>query len=85
MTDLDRVIDWSYENFVQHHDQPEILYFTFGKMVWKYLKAKDYENLSMQEQWNAILQVRDQLNNSNLLHSGSGRAKYFFPCWSLAN
>ena len=63
LTDLDRVIDWSYENFVQHHNQSENLYFTFGKMVWKYLKAKDYENLSMQEQWKAILQVRDQLTN----------------------
>ena len=63
LTDLDRVIDWSYENFVQHHHQPEKLYFTFGKIVWKFLKANNYENRSMQEQWNAILQVRDQLNN----------------------
>ena len=63
LNDLDRSIDWSYENFVQHHNQPEALYFTFGKIVWKYLKIKDYENLSAEEQWQAIQQVRDELVN----------------------
>jgi predicted ribosome quality control (RQC) complex YloA/Tae2 family protein len=63
LNNLDRSIDWSYENFVQHHNNPEALYFTFGKIVWKYLKTTTYKNQSAQEQWQAILHVRDQLSS----------------------
>ena len=63
LNELDRSIDWSYENFLQHHKRQEALYFTFGKIVWKHLKIKGYENLSAEEQWQAIQRVRDELGN----------------------
>ena len=63
LNNLDRSIDWSYENFVLHHDHPETIYFTFGKVVWKYLKAENYQNLAVEERWEALLNIRKQLSN----------------------
>jgi predicted ribosome quality control (RQC) complex YloA/Tae2 family protein len=58
---LDRSIDWSYENFEVNQSRPEKIYFTFGKVVWKYLKNHQYDQGSVTEQWQAIQNVRDQL------------------------
>ena len=60
--DLDRSIDWSYENFIANASRPEGIYFTFGKTVWKYLKMHEYHGGSLEEQWQAIQKIRDQLN-----------------------
>jgi predicted ribosome quality control (RQC) complex YloA/Tae2 family protein len=60
---LDRHIDWSYENFVQHQTKPESVYFTFGKVVWKYLRAQRYDNLTSHEQWQAIQDILEQFKN----------------------
>ncbi len=62
-TTLDRHIDWTYENFVQHHNKPESIYFTFGKVVWKYLKALQYDQLSLEQQWQALQDVLHKLND----------------------
>ena len=43
--EADRDIDWSKEAFVKNIDQLEKLYFTFGKPVWEYLGAKDWERV----------------------------------------
>ncbi len=60
---LDRTIDWSYENFVQNSVKPENVYFTFGKVVWKYLQQHNFSQLSTDAQWKAIQDVRELLNN----------------------
>jgi predicted ribosome quality control (RQC) complex YloA/Tae2 family protein len=54
---LDRDIDWSYETFVKNRDRLEAHYFTFGKVVWKYLGIHGFGNKSSNEQWAAIQQV----------------------------
>jgi predicted ribosome quality control (RQC) complex YloA/Tae2 family protein len=81
---LDKVIDWTFENFVNHRDHPESLYFTFGKVSWKYLKARNYQNLSIEEQWQAIQDVRDQLANPTYsIREADG--KIFFSLLDFGN
>ncbi|HEY9047174.1 MAG TPA: NFACT RNA binding domain-containing protein [Ohtaekwangia sp.] len=58
---LDRTIDWSYEAFLQHRSKLQSLYFTFGKIIWKYLEAKKFDRLSPEEQWLEIQAIKQQL------------------------
>jgi predicted ribosome quality control (RQC) complex YloA/Tae2 family protein len=60
---LHRNIDWSYENFVQHADKPESVYFTLGKEIWKYLKQRGYDSMNREEQWNAIKEIVERIGN----------------------
>jgi predicted ribosome quality control (RQC) complex YloA/Tae2 family protein len=60
---LDRKIDWSRENFETHHQKPESIYFTFGKEVLRYLKDRNYQSQSTDQQWNEIQHVLNLLNN----------------------
>jgi len=63
MDTLDRTIDWSYEAFLQKRSNLQALYFTFGKIIWKYLAAKKFETLSPEQQWQEIQAVKQQLEN----------------------
>ncbi|HEX6889037.1 MAG TPA: NFACT RNA binding domain-containing protein [Chryseolinea sp.] len=54
---LDREIDWSFETFLKNRDRVEAHYFTFGKVVWRYLDMHGYGAKSPNEQWEAIQQV----------------------------
>ncbi len=58
---LDRKIDWSYEAFLPHQDEPEKLYFTFGKMVWMYLREQGFFSTTPEAKWQMIQHVRKQL------------------------
>jgi len=58
---LHRAIDWRYEHFETHRDKPESIYFTFGKIVWTYLRTQNYDALSDEKKWHAINNVRNQL------------------------
>jgi predicted ribosome quality control (RQC) complex YloA/Tae2 family protein len=60
---LDRSIDWSFETFVQHHHEPEKLYFTFGKIAWLYLKERGYQSLPVESKWSLIWEVISMLKN----------------------
>jgi predicted ribosome quality control (RQC) complex YloA/Tae2 family protein len=60
---LDREIDWSYEHFTQHYQNPQSIYFTFGKSVWKYFKLNQFDRLSPEQQWKEIQNVRENLEN----------------------
>lgn len=51
---LDRAIDWSYEAFLPFQDEPEKLYFTFGKMVWLYLRQNGFFSLDAPAKWEMI-------------------------------
>lgn len=63
LSTLDREIDWSLENFVRHKDTAQSLYFTFGKLPWKYLEEHGFKDLSTEQQWNAVQQVVHLLEN----------------------
>jgi predicted ribosome quality control (RQC) complex YloA/Tae2 family protein len=60
---LDREIDWSYENFERHAENLKSAYFTFGKVVWKYLEERNFYIQSTAQQWDAIQEVLKKLNN----------------------
>lgn len=63
LSTLDREIDWTFENFVRHKDTIQSLYFTFGKLPWKYLEARGFKDLSSEQQWNALEQMISLLEN----------------------
>ena len=54
---LDRQIDWSFESFLKNKDRLEAHYFTFGKLVWKYLKEHGFDHEPPEAQWSAIQRV----------------------------
>ena len=53
-TTLDRHIDWSFEAFVKNRDRLETHYFTFGKVVWKYLDNIGFSKQPPEDQWATI-------------------------------
>ena len=63
LTELDRVIDWSFENFKNNQDKLSTIYFTFGKVVWYYLENQNFSEKTLEEKWNAIQQVRTELEH----------------------
>nr|WP_255534535.1 NFACT RNA binding domain-containing protein [Chryseolinea lacunae] len=62
-TKLHRTIDWSFETFAQHIQNPGGLYFTFGKLVWRYLDLKNFQTLADKEKWDAIQTVLQELEH----------------------
>lgn len=51
---LDREIDWSFENFSHHQNNLASVYFTFGKVVWKYLEELGFQLKSAEEKWKIV-------------------------------
>ncbi len=54
LDELDRTIDWSREGFELQRDTLQLQYFTFGKLVWKYLEDNGFQNATSDQQWQAI-------------------------------
>jgi len=63
LSTLDREIDWSLEYFVKHQDKIQSHYFTFGKLLWKYLDEQHFDSVSPEQKWKAIQQLVQQLEN----------------------
>ncbi len=61
--DLDREIDWSFENFRQHRTKLQFIYFTFGKIIWKHFAETQFYEQEDEVQWQRIQQLRQQLEN----------------------
>jgi predicted ribosome quality control (RQC) complex YloA/Tae2 family protein len=62
---LDREIDWSYAAFEKFHEKPSQLYFTFGKLVWRYLDQLDFGKKQIDEKWNLVRDMLKQLEANN--------------------
>ncbi|HEX8041951.1 MAG TPA: NFACT RNA binding domain-containing protein [Chryseosolibacter sp.] len=60
--DLDRQIDWSYDHFRQHIHELRSVYFTFGKVVWKYLEGQDFFLKPEAGQWETLQSVLRELD-----------------------
>jgi predicted ribosome quality control (RQC) complex YloA/Tae2 family protein len=58
LNELDRTIDWSREAFESNRDNLYSHYFTFGKLVWKYLNDNGFQKASSDQQWQAIQTLR---------------------------
>ena len=63
LNDLDRHIDWSRETFFNRQADLKSLYFTFGKIVWRYLDERGFSGKGLEERWDAIQSVRTDLEN----------------------
>lgn len=63
ISELDRTIDFSNEAFELNFTKLPQLYFTFGKLVWDYWKSREFDKLSVEEQWNELVGLRMQLEN----------------------
>ncbi len=59
---LDREIDWSAENFWKQAGHLKAVYFTFGKVVWRYLHEHGFDDMKAEEKWDSIQQVLKQLD-----------------------
>ncbi len=60
---LDRSIDWSREAFQNNIETLPSLYFTFGKLVWKYLDSFGFKMKSDEEKWMMIQTLKRELEN----------------------
>ena len=65
LSNLDRDIDWSFEAFQSKKGNLQSLYFTFGKVVWRYLDNNGFNTKSDEEQWTSIQGVVRELENPN--------------------
>ncbi len=78
LENLDRNIDWSEENFIKHHTRPEIIYFTFGKPVWRCLNANGFNEQPLHDQWQSILVVRESLEHPDFFYIQEVESKIIF-------
>ena len=60
---LDRQIDWSWETYANYTEKPELLYFTFGKVVWAYLNYHGFQSADRRQQWEMVNKTRELLEN----------------------
>jgi predicted ribosome quality control (RQC) complex YloA/Tae2 family protein len=63
LSDLDKTIDWSKEQFLKSYGNLSQVYFTFGKEVNTYLEKKFIRLESNEEKWKIFQETLKQLNN----------------------
>ena len=51
---LDREIDWSYEHFENNRENLKAVNFTFGKIIWQYLRDQNFSLKTPTQQWKTI-------------------------------
>lgn len=61
LQELNKEIDWSDEAFCKNAQNLKALYFTFGKLVWRYLETNHFNTKSLTEQRIAIQEVLKML------------------------
>jgi hypothetical protein len=61
LENLDREIDWSFENFKQHSTNLKSQYFTFGKILWQYLADNGFSGQTVEAQWTMIQSLLQSL------------------------
>ena len=61
LSELDKEIDWSKEEFVNHLTNLPPTYITFGKPVWEYLNQKNFQSAENETKWNLFQETVLQL------------------------
>jgi predicted ribosome quality control (RQC) complex YloA/Tae2 family protein len=61
-TTLERAVDWTFENFLQHKENIKKLFFTFGKIVWEYLDDLGFFRESGEIQWKLLQDLQRYLD-----------------------
>ncbi len=65
LDNLDRSIDWSYANFMQHQADLPGVYFTFGKAIWNYINAQHFSDLDIPLKWKVLTETLTYLEKPN--------------------
>ncbi|MBK5279404.1 MAG: DUF814 domain-containing protein [Bacteroidia bacterium] len=63
VSDLDREVDWSKEEFFNHSKDLQRTYFTLGKPVWEYLDKNNFQSLDSETKWSLFEKTIQQLND----------------------
>ena len=63
LSELDRTIDLSKENFFSNQERLKEVYFTFGKEVWNWLDEKGFSDINIEEKWTLIEKALKHLTN----------------------
>ncbi len=63
LSELDRKIDWSKEEFINQVTNLNQTYFTLGKPAWEYLDQKGFQSADKESKW-SLLQETLQLINT---------------------
>ncbi|MGC4020768.1 MAG: NFACT RNA binding domain-containing protein [Cyclobacteriaceae bacterium] len=58
---LDKEIDFTRENFSRNIDHLNATYFTFGKVVFEYLKERNFNSLSDETKWKLFVETIELL------------------------
>lgn len=58
---LNKHIDFSKEAFLKNLHRLKQHYFTFGKVIWQYLDNQHFNTLPIEEQWNLLMGLLQQL------------------------
>lgn len=57
LNELDRTIDWSFENFSKNQSALSTIYFTFGKQIWSHLNENGFEKMGIEARWKLIMEM----------------------------
>jgi predicted ribosome quality control (RQC) complex YloA/Tae2 family protein len=68
LTSFDRDIDWSFESFEKNENNPQQLYFTFGKVVWQYLDSLGFKRKAKEEKWRMIQTLKSELETPSVYY-----------------
>jgi predicted ribosome quality control (RQC) complex YloA/Tae2 family protein len=65
--ELAKEIDWSEAAFQHNLNNLKEHYFTFGKVLWQYLDARDFKSQAPAKQWNQINELLRQLEHPEFM------------------
>jgi predicted ribosome quality control (RQC) complex YloA/Tae2 family protein len=62
---LDRPIDFSFNAFKENESNLRAYYFTFGKLVWRYLELRGFSTKSLEDRWKLLQETTSILEHPN--------------------
>ncbi len=85
--ELNRDIDWSYQEFERHQGDIELFYITFGPVMWEYLRREGYDEADLQGRWKLIGDFRRQLEHPKFYITRRNESIQFtlFPIGQVVN
>jgi len=78
LSELDRTLDWSKENFIAHQHTLKKTYFTFGQEVWLYLHQQGFEHADLEKRWAMLLATRALLEDPPFFYILEREGKLMF-------
>ncbi len=72
--ELDRVIDWSKENFMAHQEDLKSQYFTFGTAIWNELSSRGFNNADFEARWSILQEMLSYLQTPEISVLEEGRS-----------